>query len=121
MRLADSPEYTNCDTRGRDYDVWHTLFECPAFTQQREEAMATLQEMSKEPLTPESLVPTLLRSKARWDLVAAFVASVMRSKIESAREWQRNIAIDRHPMPDLTIPLYLLLKTAFTGMRRKKP
>ena len=104
MRLADSPECANCDTRGRDDDAWHTLFECPAFTQQREEAMTALQEMGEQPLTPESLVPTLLRSRAGWDLVAAFVASVMRSKMESARERQRNVAVEQRPMPDLAIP-----------------
>jgi len=103
LRLAESPECSNCVTQGRDDDAWHTLFECPAFTQQSEEAMTALQEMGEQPLTPDTMVPTLLRSEAGWDRIAAFVASVMRSKMESAWERQRAAAHQR-PMPDLAIP-----------------
>ncbi len=31
MKLAESPNCSNCDRRGRDDDIWHTLFKCLAF------------------------------------------------------------------------------------------
>ncbi len=84
MKLVESPDCSNCDRRGRDDDAWHTLIECLAFQLYQEEAMTTLQEMGEQPLTTDSLVPTMLKSADRWDQVAAFVALTMRRKMEIA-------------------------------------
>ncbi len=43
-------------------------------TLMREDAMTTLQEMGEQPLTPDSIVPILLKSAEGWDQVAAFAA-----------------------------------------------
>ena len=89
MGISTSPECSNCDIRGRDDDAWHTLFECPAFNDIREEAQRSISALGEEPLTPESLVPVMLRSSTGWDQVAAFVAAVLRKKMEAERERQR--------------------------------
>ncbi len=47
MKLAESPDCTNCNRRGRDDNAWHTLFECPAFQLYWEDAMTILQEMGE--------------------------------------------------------------------------
>ncbi len=51
--------------------------------------MTTLQEMSEQPLTRDSLVPIMLRSADGWDQVAAFGTLTMRYKMEIAQERQR--------------------------------
>ncbi len=66
MKLADSPDCSNWNRRGRDDDVWHILFECPAFQLYREDAKTTLQEMGEQPLTPDSLVLIMLKSTDGW-------------------------------------------------------
>ncbi len=71
MKLVDSPDCSNCDRRGRDDDAWHTLFQCPAFQQYREDAIMALQEMGEQPLTPDCLVPIMLKSADGWDQVTA--------------------------------------------------
>ncbi len=88
-------------------DAWHTLFECPVFQLYWEDAMTTLQVMGKQPLTPYSLVPIMLRSTEGWDQVATFVTLTMRRKMEIVQERQRRpiAAIMQHPMPDFAIPL----------------
>ncbi len=67
MKVAESPECTNCDRRGWDDDAWHTLFECLAFQLYREDVMTTLQKKGEQPLTPDSLVPVKLKSADGWD------------------------------------------------------
>ncbi len=113
MKLAESPECTNCDRRGRDDDAWHTLFECPAFQRYPEDVMTTLQKKGEQPLTLDSLVTIMLKSTAGWDQVAAFVALTIHRKIEIVRERQKRpiAAATQHLMPDLAIPLCLLLAT----------
>jgi len=37
MSILTSPEYSNCDIRGRDDDAWHTLFQYPVFNDIRED------------------------------------------------------------------------------------
>ncbi len=87
MKLAESPECSNCDRRGRDDDAWHTPFECPAFQLYPEEAMTALEKMGEPPLIPDRLVPIMLKSTERWDQVAAFVTLTLRRNMETAREW----------------------------------
>ncbi len=47
---------------------------CLSVRQYGEDVMTTLQEMGEQPLTPDSLVPIMLKSADRWDQVATFVA-----------------------------------------------
>ncbi len=62
--------------------------------------MTTLQEMCEQSLTPDSLLPIMLRSADGWDQVAAFVALTMRPKTEI--EWEQQTrpiaAATQHPM-----------------------
>ncbi len=60
--------------------------------------MTTLQEMGEQPLTPDSLVPIILKSADVWDQVAAFVALTMCHKMEILA------AAIQHQMPDIAIP-----------------
>ncbi len=62
--------------------------------------MTIQQETGEQPLTPDSLVPIMLRSADGWDQEAAFVTLTMCHKMELAREWQRRlIAIaTQHPI-----------------------
>ncbi len=60
MRLVEIPKCADCDTRGRDDDAWHLLYECLIFQLFHEDAIITLQEMGEEPLTPDSLAPIML-------------------------------------------------------------
>ncbi len=60
--------------------------------------MTALEKIGELPLTPDSLVPIMLKSAERWDQVAAFVALTMRRKMEIAQEHTQ------HPMPDLASP-----------------
>ncbi len=85
MKLAESPECTNCDRRGRD-DAWHTQFECPVFQLYWEDVMTNLQQMGDQPFTPNSLVLIMLKSTDGWDQVAAFVALTMHRKMKIAQE-----------------------------------
>ncbi len=69
--------------------------------------MTALEKMGKPPLTPDSLVPIMLKSAEKWDQVAAFVALTMRRKMEIAQERQRwpiAVATTQHPMLDLAPP-----------------
>ncbi len=68
--------------------------------------MTALKKMGEPPLTPDSLVPIMLKSTEGWDQVAAFVALTMRHKMEIAREWQglSIAAATQHPMLGLAIP-----------------
>ncbi len=66
IKLAESPECTNCDRRGRDGDdAWHTLFECPTFQLYWEGMMTTMQEMAEQPVKLDSLVPIMHAKKRR--------------------------------------------------------
>ncbi len=47
--------------------------------------MTALEKMGELPLTPDSLVPIILKSAEGWDQMAAFVALTMRRKMESGR------------------------------------
>ncbi len=69
--------------------------------------MTTLQKKGEQPLTPDSLVPIMLKTVNGWDQWAAFVSLTMRCKMEIAWEWQRRpiAAATQQPIPDLTIPL----------------
>ncbi len=80
MKLAESLECANCGRRGRDDDAWHTMFEYPAFQLYWEDLMTMLKEVDEQSLTPDSLVPIMLRSTDGWDQVAAFVTLTMRHK-----------------------------------------
>ncbi len=73
--------------------------------------MTTQQEMGEQPLTPDNLVPIMLKSADGWDQVAAFVALTMRRKMEIAWERQRQptAIATQHPMTDLAIPLPVFL------------
>ncbi len=57
------------------------MFESPAFQPFEEDVMTIVQEMGEKPLTRGSLVLVMLRS-AEGDQVAAFVALIMRYKME---------------------------------------
>ncbi len=108
MKLAESPECTNCDRRGRDdddddNDAWYTLFKCKAFQLYREDAMTNLQEMGEQPFTPDSMVPIMRKSAEGWDQVAIFVTLTMRHKMEIVQEWPIPTAT-QHPIPDRAIP-----------------
>ncbi len=89
MKPVEGPECTNCDRRRRDDDAWHTLFECLAFQLYWEDVMTTPQKMGEQPITPDSLVPIMLKSTDGWDQMAAFVTLTMRHKMEIAWERQR--------------------------------
>ncbi len=121
MKLTDSFNWSNCDRRRWDDDVWHTLFECPAFQLYWEDAMTALQEMGEQRFTPDSLVPIMLKSTGRWDQVAAFVSLTMRRKMEIAWELQRQpiAATTQHPIPDLAMPIPLCLPLATQQWKRK--
>ncbi len=50
--------------------------------------MTALEKMGEPPLTPDCLIPIMLKSAEGWDQVATFVALTMRRKMEIVREWQ---------------------------------
>ncbi len=81
--------------------------------------MTALEKMGEPPLTPDSLVPIMLKSAEGWDQVAAFVALTMRRKMEIAWERQGRLiaAATQHLMPDLAIPLFL---SSATQQRKQK-
>ncbi len=83
--------------------------------------MTSLQEMGEQPLTPDSLVPIILKRVDGWDQVASFVTLTMHRKMEIAQEWQRRhiAATTQHPMPDFAIPPPLCLPSA-TQQQKKK-
>ncbi len=62
MKLVESPNCTNCDRRRRDNDARHTLFECPAFQLYREDMMTILQKKGEQPITPDRLIPIMLKN-----------------------------------------------------------
>ncbi len=49
--------------------------------------MTTLQKKGEQPLTPDSLVPIMLKSTDGWEKMATLVALTMHRKIEIALEW----------------------------------
>ncbi len=67
--------------------------------------MTTLQKMGEQPLTPDSLVPIMLKSADGWDQGAAIVALTMRRKMDIVQERQRRYitTATQHSMPDLVI------------------
>ncbi len=71
-----------------------------------DDIVTTLQEMGEQPLTPDSLVPIVLRSGDGWDQVVAFVALTMRHKMELAQEQQRQpiAAATQHPVFTISNP-----------------
>ncbi len=73
------------------------------------------------PLTPDSLIPIMLKSAEGWDQVAAFVALIMCRKMEIAREQQGRpiAAATQHPMPDLAIPRFCHQQPSGNGSRRR--
>ncbi len=102
-KLVENPK---CDRRGRDDDAWHALFECPAFQLYWEDVMITRQKKVEQHLTPDSLVPIMLKSADGWGQVAVFGALTMRRKMKKVQERPRRpiAATTQHPMPDLAIP-----------------
>ncbi len=121
MKLTKSPDCSNSDRRGWDDDAWHTLFECLAFRLYWEDAITTLQDMGEEPLTPDSLVPIMLKSADSWDQVAAFVALTMCHKMEIVWEQQRRpiATATQHPTLDLTITPHVCHQQPSNGSRRR--
>ncbi len=79
--------------------------------------MTALEKMGERPLTPDSLIPIMLKSAEGWDQVAAFVAMTTRRKMEIARECPI-AAATQHPMPDLAIPPPFLLSA--TQQRKQR-
>ncbi len=65
--------------------------------------MTALEKTGEPPLTPDSLVPIMLKSAEGWDQVAAFVALTIRRKMVIVREWPI-ATTTQHPMPDLANP-----------------
>ncbi len=65
--------------------------------------------MGEEPLTPDFLVPIMLRSVEGWDQVTAFATMTMCRKMEYAWERQRQpiAAAIQHPMLKLAISLHV--------------
>ncbi len=63
MKPVESLKWTICDRRGWDDDAWHTMFECLAFQLYQEDAKTTPREMGEQPLTPDSSVPIMLKSR----------------------------------------------------------
>ncbi len=64
MKQVESLKCANCDRRGRDDDAWHTLLEGPTFQLYWEDAMTTPPKMGEQPLTTDSLVQIMLKSRA---------------------------------------------------------
>ncbi len=58
--------------------------------------MTTLQEMGEQPLTPDSLVPIMLKSAEGWDQMAAFVALTIQAGL-----LQRHPAANSPPRPEI--------------------
>ncbi len=83
--------------------------------------MTTLQNMSEQSLTPDSLVPIMLKYVDGWGQNAIFVALTMRCKIKIAWEWQRRptAATTQHPMPDLITPPSLCLLLTIQQWKKK--
>ncbi len=106
MKVVESPECSNCERRGQDDKTWHTLFECLAFQLYWEEAMTALGKTGDPHLTPDSLVPIMLKSAEGWDQVATFVALTMHRKMEIA-QGRPIAAATQHPMLNLAIPPFL--------------
>ncbi len=79
---SGEPKCANCDKRGQYDDACHILFQYLTFQLYQEDVMTTIQETGEQPLTPNSLVPILLRSAEGWDQVASFVALTMHWKME---------------------------------------
>jgi len=68
--------------------------------------------MGEEPITPESLIPVMLKSSTGWDQVAAFNAAILRKKMEGEWKWQTwKTTVNQHTMSDLTVPPYLPIVT----------
>ncbi len=67
--------------------------------------MTTLQKMCEQPLTPDRLIPIMLKSAEDWDQVVAFVALTMHHKMEITWELQRRpiATTAQHPMLNLAI------------------
>ncbi len=84
--------------------------------------MITLQKMGEQPHTLDSLVPIMLKSVDKWDLVAAFVTLTMRRKMEIAQERQRSplAAVTQHPMPDFSKPSPSRCLLLATQQQKKK-
>lgn len=67
-------------------DAEHTLFKCDAWHTRRREAEMKLDVE----LNPGSLIPTMLASKANWDIASDMIGQIMRKKEAEERRRQSN-------------------------------
>ncbi|GBP43148.1 Putative 115 kDa protein in type-1 retrotransposable element R1DM [Eumeta japonica] len=67
----DSPEYRSCP--GVIEDEEHAFFECPRFSQKREE----LKMVPNQNIQPETIVDAMLSSEASWNPISTFAAEVL--------------------------------------------
>jgi Reverse transcriptase (RNA-dependent DNA polymerase)/Endonuclease-reverse transcriptase len=67
-------------------DVEHTVFACPAWQDQR---LALEDSLGGIQLTPEAMVPTMLRDTSCWQAWEGFARSIMSTKEEAERLRQR--------------------------------
>ncbi len=83
--------------------------------------MTALEKMGELPLTPDSLVPIMLKNAEGWDQVAVFVALTMHRKMEVAWEQQGRpiAATTQRPMPHLAIPPSFCHQQPSNGSRRR--
>ena len=61
----------------------HTVMECKRWSREREEVLRTL---GLRRLTPENLVPIMLKGQAEWDAISSFIDAVMVAKEIESRQ-----------------------------------
>ena len=81
--IRDSPRCVDCEAPTDNAE--HVFFRCDRWYRQRGE----LEVQVGEPFEPETVVPIMLSSRAKWDAVSAFVGKIQQTREEEEREWQR--------------------------------
>jgi hypothetical protein len=86
IKKVSSAVCVMCET-GEVDDAGHTAFQCPRFADKR----AAMEAATGTPLTPQSMVPTMLKGEKEWLETAKFIGEIMREKEENerAREAER--------------------------------
>ncbi|CAL1672347.1 unnamed protein product [Lasius platythorax] len=85
MRKRDSPACLHCSCL--DDTVLHTIYECPAWMDQRTELWLSLSEEGNE-MDLGTVVRTILESQVKWHAFSLFANSVISGKEVREREWE---------------------------------
>lgn len=74
FKIKNSPRCDHCQAEVDD--TMHTLFQCNAWTTDREN---TIRELG-ETITPTNLVKMMLSSKEKWNVVVTMVTNILKKK-----------------------------------------